>query len=262
MPPSSPGREFVIINEKNEERIKHKSNNIQSLTFQSTNLSSVVKLGPTQRCYPYTWSRGNHPALEVTFKGIPEGNHSLHFKGKPQDLESNIPRYVFSNLTDFTDFQSAVRNKHFLGAFAINKISSETSGKYGDATDQHLKIWRDKETRQCSLSFYGSSLKRARDLEFPFKYIKREPEKTKRSEELILRFDPLPWSVLRNTPPLLPRVFSSAVSESDYTTSRHNTFSTVNTVSTDRTASTGTPSYPRLTTSFSRNSANRSPRSL
>lgn len=177
----------------------------------------------------------------MTFKGIPDSNHSMHFKGKPVDLASAIPRYVFSNIADFTDFQSAVRNKFFLGAFAINKISSETSGKFGDATDQHLKIWRDKETGQCSISFYGSSLKRARDLEFPFKYIKKEPEKTKRSEELILRFDPLPWSQLRTTSPSLRQGYIKAPSEPEYTTSRHNTFSTVNTVSTDRTASTGMP---------------------
>lgn len=185
----------------------------------------------------------------MTFKDIPQGNHSLYFKGKPVDLASAIPRYVFSNLTDFTDFQSAVRNKFFLGAFAINKISSETSGKYGDATDQHLKIWRDKETRQCSLSFYGSSLKRARDLEFPFKYIKKEPEKTKRTEELVLRFDPLPWSQLPIKPPSLRGGHSKAPSESDYSRSRNNTFSTVNTVSTDRTASTG---MPPLSFSFTR----------
>ncbi|KFY25327.1 hypothetical protein V493_04703, partial [Pseudogymnoascus sp. VKM F-4281 (FW-2241)] len=229
--PNYPGREFVIINEKNEERLKHR-----------------IKLGSKQHCYPYTWNSGNHPALEVTFKGIPEGNHSMHFKGKPVDLGSAIPRYVFSNLADFTDFQSAVRNKIFLGAFAINKIASETSSKYGDATDQHLKIWRDKETRQCSLSFYGSSLKRARDLEFPFKYIKKEPEKTKRNEELILRFDPLPWSQLRTTSPSLSRGPPSAASDVEYTTSRHNTFSTVNTTSTDRTASTGFFNFSRQPT--------------
>ncbi|KFY48188.1 hypothetical protein V496_10315, partial [Pseudogymnoascus sp. VKM F-4515 (FW-2607)] len=225
-----PGREIVVINEKNEERLKHR-----------------IKLNPKQNCFPYTWNSGNHPALEVTFKGIPEGNHSMHFKGKPVDLGSSIPRYIFTNIADFTDFQSAVRNKFFLGAFAINKISSETSGKFGDATDQHLKIWRDKETRQCSISFYGSALRRARDLEFPFKYIKKEPEKTKRSEELILRFDPLPWSQLRNTPPSLMRGHPTP-SESEYTTSRHNTFSTVNTVSTDRTTSTGLFNFSRQPT--------------
>ncbi|KFY48316.1 hypothetical protein V495_01446 [Pseudogymnoascus sp. VKM F-4514 (FW-929)] len=221
--PTTPGRELVIINEKNEERVKHR-----------------IKLGPTQRCYPYTWNSGNHSALEVTFKGIPESNHTLYFKGKQVDLESNIPRYVFSNIADFTDFQSAVRNKHFLGAFAINKITSEKSSKIGDATYQHLKIWRDKETRQCSLSFYGSSLKRPRDLEFPFKYIKKEPESTKRNDELILRFDPLSWSQLLASSPSVSRGHNKAPSESEYTSSRHNTFSTVNTVSTDRTASTAT----------------------
>ncbi|OBT70503.1 hypothetical protein VE03_00180 [Pseudogymnoascus sp. 23342-1-I1] len=229
-----PGRELVIINEKNEERLRHR-----------------IKLSPKQHCFPYTWNSGNHPALEVTFKGIPEGNHFMHFKGKPVDLGSAIPRYVFSNLTDFTDFQSAVRNKFFLGAFAINKIASETSGKYGDATDQHLKIWRDKDTRQCSISFYGSSLKRARDLEFPLKCIKKEPEKTKRSEELIFRFDPLPWNQMRIASPSLTRVRPSAASESEYTTARHNTFSTVNTVSTDRTTSTGLFNFSRQHTAAS-----------
>lgn len=176
----------------------------------------------------------------MTFKGIPESNHTLYFKGKQVDLESNIPRYVFSNIADFTDFQSAVRNKHFLGAFAINKITSEKSSKIGDATYQHLKIWRDKETRQCSLSFYGSSLKRPRDLEFPFKYIKKEPEPTKRNDELILRFDPLSWNQLLASSPSVSRGHNKAPSESEYTASRHNTFSTV---STDRTESTGMPPF-------------------
>jgi hypothetical protein len=170
----------------------------------------------------------------VTFT---QGTHSFFFKGKPEELGSTIPRYVFSNIADFTDFQSAVRNKFFLGAFAINKISSETSRRNGDATYQHLKIWRDKETRQCSLSFYGNSLEKARDLEFPFKYIKKEPEKTKRNEEeLILRFDPLPWSQLRTTSPSIRQGHFSPSSESEYTHSRQNTFSTV---SSERTTSTG-----------------------
>ncbi|OAF60210.2 hypothetical protein VC83_02946 [Pseudogymnoascus destructans] len=212
--PTSPGRELVIINEENKERLKHR-----------------IKLGSTQRCYPYTWNSGNHPTLEVTFT---QGSHSLYFKGKPQELGPAIPRYVFSNLADFTEFQSAVRNKFFLGAFAVNKISSETSRKNGDATYQHLKIWRDKETGQCSLSFYGSSLEKARDLDFPFKYIKKEPEKTKRSEELILRFDPLPWSQLRTTSPSISQGYFSSPSESEYTS--NNIFSTI---TTDRTASTG-----------------------
>ncbi|OBT88392.1 hypothetical protein VE02_02296 [Pseudogymnoascus sp. 03VT05] len=215
--PISPGRELVIINEENKERIKHR-----------------IKLGSTQRCYPYTWNGGkSHSALEVTFT---QGNHSFFFKGKQEELGSTIPRYVFSNLADFTDFQSAVRNKFFLGAFAIDKISSETSRRNGDATYQHLKIWRDKETRQCSLSFYGNSLEKARDLEFPFKYIKKEPETKRNGEELILRFDPLPWSQLRTTSPSIRQGHFSPSSESEYTHSRTNTFSTV---STDRTASTG-----------------------
>ncbi|OBT50623.1 hypothetical protein VE04_08669, partial [Pseudogymnoascus sp. 24MN13] len=213
--PKSPGRELVIINEENKERLKHR-----------------IKLGSTQRCYPYTWNSGTHPALEVTFT---QGSHSLYFKGKPQDLGTTIPRYVFANIADFTDFQSAVRNKFFLGAFAVNKISSETSRRNGDATYQHLKIWRDKETGQCSLSFYGNSLEKARDLDFPFKYIKRDPE-TKSDKELVLRFDPLPLSQLRTTSPSIRQGYFSSSSESEFTHSRTNTFSTI---TTDRTASTG-----------------------
>ncbi|KFY70642.1 hypothetical protein V499_09023, partial [Pseudogymnoascus sp. VKM F-103] len=214
--PKSPGRELVIINEENKERLKHR-----------------IKLGSTQRCYPYTWNSGTHPALEVTFT---QGSHSLYFKGKPQDLGTTIPRYVFANIADFTDFQSAVRNKFFLGAFAVNKISSETSRKNGDATYQHLKIWRDKETGQCSLSFYGNSLEKARDLDFPFKYIKRDPEPTKSDKEIVLRFDPLPLSQLRTTSPSIRQGYFSSSSESEFTHSRTNTFSTI---TTDRTASTG-----------------------
>ncbi|KFY46381.1 hypothetical protein V494_00469, partial [Pseudogymnoascus sp. VKM F-4513 (FW-928)] len=220
--PNSPGREIVIINEKGDERLKHR-----------------IKLGSALRCYPYTWNSGKHSPLEVTFN--PGSSHSMYVNGKQIELGSAIPRYVFASIVDFTNFQSAVRNKKFLGAFSTNRITSETSGRYGDATDQHLKIWRDKETGQCSLSFYGSSLRKARDLDFPFKYIKKEPESTRRSEELILRFDLSSWSQLRPTAPSITRKRPSTPSESEYTTSRsrNNTFSTVNTVSTDRTASTG-----------------------
>lgn len=165
-----------------------------------------------------------------------QGSHSLYFKGKPQDLGTTIPRYVFANIADFTDFQSAVRNKFFLGAFAVNKISSETSRRNGDATYQHLKIWRDKETGQCSLSFYGNSLEKARDLDFPFKYIKRDPEPTKSDKEIVLRFDPLPLSQLRTTSPSIRQGYFSSSSESEFTHSRTNTFSTI---TTDRTTSTG-----------------------
>ncbi|KFY88590.1 hypothetical protein V498_06724 [Pseudogymnoascus sp. VKM F-4517 (FW-2822)] len=185
-----------------------------------------------------TENSGNHYALSVTFKGIPESSHSVFFKGKPIDLESHIPSYDFTNFADFADFQSAVRNKIFVGAFAVAKIASETSGKYGDATDQHLKIWLDKETQQYSISYYASSLKKPCDLEFPFKVIRKEAERTKRAEELILRFDPTQWAQLRAASPSLVRTPSSNVLDSDYAPLRHITFSTLSTMSTDRTAST------------------------
>jgi hypothetical protein len=191
-----------------------------------------VKLSSKQQCYPYTWNSRSHSPLEVTFKGI--ADHTVAFKGKPIELQSAIPCYVFSNLPDFEAFQSAVRGKDFIDSFPINKISSDSSSKYGDATDQHLKIWRDKETREFSVSFYASVLKRPRDLEFPFRSIKKEIEYDKRSHEIILRF----VTSAREQSNMFSRYPSASIAaESDWAGSRSNTFTTIGT---EQTATSGT----------------------
>jgi hypothetical protein len=194
-----------------------------------------VKLSSKQQCYPYTWNSRSHPPLEVTFKGMAEGNHTVAFKGKPIDLQSAIPRYIFSNLSDFIAFQSAVRGKDFIDSFPITKISSDSSSKYGDATDQHLKIWRDRETREFSVSFYASVLKRPRDLEFPFRAIRKEIERGKRSHEVILRFETSARDTQSNMSIRYPS--TTVAAESDWAASRSNT---VSTIGTEQTATSGT----------------------
>ena len=39
--------------------------------------------------------------------------------------------------------------------------------KNGEATDQHLKIWRDPVSQECSISFYASAISKPRHVEYP-----------------------------------------------------------------------------------------------
>jgi hypothetical protein len=77
-----------------------------------------------------------------------------------------IPKYIFTKRQDFEDFQSELRGKHLEDTFEIRQILSALSSRNGEATDQHLKIWRDHVTQECSVSFYASAVPKPRHMEF------------------------------------------------------------------------------------------------
>jgi hypothetical protein len=60
-----------------------------------------------------------------------------------------------------------VRGKELVDYFEFGRIKTGSSTKNGEATDQHLKIWRHRITQGHSISFYASAAEKAGDLEFP-----------------------------------------------------------------------------------------------
>jgi hypothetical protein len=145
------GRELMIIDEAGNPRFTHR-----------------IKLPRSQPCYPFTWHRKltSHDPLEVTFKGPAPDQHSIVFK--TQAYGSGTPRYVFSTQSDYIGFQSQIRGKDLVcPPFNFRQIRAGTSTKHGEATDQHLKIWRDRVNQDYSISFYASAVEKPRHLEFP-----------------------------------------------------------------------------------------------
>jgi hypothetical protein len=163
----------------------------------------------TQSCFPYTWHRRwqenhDHDALEVGFKGTTADAHSISFKGGP--AISAIPKYIFNEPKDFRDFQSELRGKRLEDTFEVRQIMSASSSRNGEATDQHVKIWKDYVTKECSVSFYASAIPDPRHREFPLAMF--EQELNKRGDvQLCLNF-------ALGAEPKRARTFSKAFSRS------------------------------------------------
>jgi hypothetical protein len=80
---------------------------------------------------------------------------------------SAMPKYIFSKVEDFEDFQSELRGKHLEATFEARQIMHASSSRNGEATDQHLKIWKNHSTHEFSISFYASAIPKPRHVEFP-----------------------------------------------------------------------------------------------
>jgi hypothetical protein len=129
-------------------------------------MRGLVKLPRNQPCFPYTWHRKfKKEGYVIDFKDTPPEAHSISFKGAAPI--SAVPKYIFTKQKDYEDFQSELRGKKLEVTFEVRKISSAASSKLGEATDQHLKIWQDFITRECSISFYASAISKPRHKEFP-----------------------------------------------------------------------------------------------
>ena len=119
-----------------------------------------------QPCFPYTWHRKfKTEGYVIDFKDTPPEAHSISFKGAAPIAA--VPKYVFAKQKDYEDFQSELRGKKLEATFEVRKIASADATKLGEATDQHLKIWQDFITKECSISFYASAIQKPRHKEFP-----------------------------------------------------------------------------------------------
>lgn len=148
---SEVGRELIIRDQDNNLRFRHR-----------------IRRPSGEACYPYTWHskwKSRHMDLEISFTGTAPDAHSISFKGAPATIA--MPTYLFTESQDFRDFQSEVRGKKLEDTFEVRLISSANAAKNGEATDQHLKIWRDNLSQDCSISFYASAAPKPRHLEFP-----------------------------------------------------------------------------------------------
>jgi hypothetical protein len=83
-----------------------------------------------------------------------------------------------------------VRGKDLVASFNFRKILSSSSpkGGNGEATDQHLKIWRDRITQDHSLSFYANAIEKPRDFEFPINFCSQELPGKNTGREVELNF--------------------------------------------------------------------------
>jgi hypothetical protein len=81
------------------------------------------------------------------------------------------------------EFQSQVRGKELIDYYDFNKIGTSSQT---EATDQHLKIWKNRITQDHSISFYASAAKSAIDLEFPISMVKHD---VKSKDDMTVRLD-------------------------------------------------------------------------
>ena len=70
---------------------------------------------------------------------------------------SGDPHYKFFSEEDCKLFQDSIRSKDLVLVYDVDKISFKTSDSLGDATDQHLKIWREFDGGQFALSFFANN---------------------------------------------------------------------------------------------------------
>lgn len=131
----------------------------------------LVKLDPLQSCYPYTYhSKHTIQSLEVTFLEKREETHSVKFYGQP--VGYGIPFYRFTKREDYMEFQTQVHGEELIDYFDVRRIDSAASSP--EATNQHLKIWQNRITKDHSISFYASASRKATDLEFPISMFNKD----------------------------------------------------------------------------------------
>jgi hypothetical protein len=167
----------------------------------------AVKRSRSEPCFPYTWHKRwqkDHNALEIGFKGTAPEAHSISFKGAP--AISAMPKYIFAERKDFEDFQSELRGKHLEATFDVSQITCASSSKNGEATDQHLKIWRDFSSQEFSISFYASAIPKPRHMEFPLAMFDQQTS-SKKEFEICINF-------VGHGEPKRARTFSKAFSRS------------------------------------------------
>jgi hypothetical protein len=106
----------------------------------------------------------------VTFMGQPKESHSV--KVYEQFLGPGVPFYSFTKHEDYMEFQTQVRGEELVDYFDFRRIDTAVSKP--EATDQHLKIWKNRIAQDHSISFYASAAKEAVDLEFPISMFRQE----------------------------------------------------------------------------------------
>jgi hypothetical protein len=67
------------------------------------------------------------------------------------------PTYTFFSDADCKSFQDSIRGKLLVHTWDVDKIAFRTSDQLGEATDQHLKIWREFDGGQLSISFFANN---------------------------------------------------------------------------------------------------------
>lgn len=176
--------------------------------MSQTHLTSrAVKSPRNEPCFPYTWHRrwrNEHSALEIGFKGTAPELHSISINGAP--AVSAIPKYIFAEIKDFEDFQSELRGKHLVDTFEVRQIMCASSSRIGEATDQHLKFWKDHNTHEFSISFYASAIPKPRHVEFPIAMFNQQTS-SKGGFEICISF-------IEHGEPKRARTFSKAFSRS------------------------------------------------
>lgn len=154
------------------------------------------------------------------------------FKG--QLYGAVVPRYKFSVPKDYIEFQSQVRGKDLISYFDIRQIKGAT--KHRQATDQHLKIWRDRLTLEHSISFYASATEKPTDLEFPISMFNQDTKSGIDDSDIDLDFVPAAHSSSKRK---MSRAFSRSPTErSAGSTSGPSVFSRTQTGLTSSTAAT------------------------
>ena len=145
---------------------------------------------PTSKAvHPYTKHQSLHKPHEVSFRQ----KHRSRLEGKTP-FEGD-PHYTFATLEDYKQFQSAIRDKELLEVFEVEAISSSLSSKrQGEASNQHLKLWKSFDSPQHSLSFFADAPpggKECHHMEFPVSWFNLTIE-SRKGGVLRLNFEQTP----------------------------------------------------------------------
>ena len=124
------------------------------LSYIRGNYNSNV-VPPIRDSHPYTKHASLERPLEVSFLH----NHLIVVPGRSKYRDD--PHYTFTTSEDYSDFQSSIRDKKLLRSFEVDKISSRVSSDSGEASDQHLKLWRNFDNQQHSLTFFANNSTRS-----------------------------------------------------------------------------------------------------
>jgi hypothetical protein len=154
-------------------------------TFQATP-SNLATVPPDEDLYPYT----RHISLEkrTSDEGLIEvwfgQRHQIVLRGQTY---LDDPHYRFKTAKEGNEFQSRIRDKELLYTFDIDQISSRAKTRYGEASYEQLKLWRNLDNPQHFLTFFANNIDPPRHMEFPIAWFQPLTE-TKDGKPVRLEF--------------------------------------------------------------------------
>lgn len=133
-------------------------------------LLTMLKVPSDGDLHPYTKHASLKSPLEVSFLR----KHTVIVCG---NVYNDDPVYKFTTLEACDLFQSSIFNKELLHTFEIDRIASKRFNKRGgEATYQHLKLWRNFRDQRHFISFFANNSASPCHMEFPVTWFQMPAE--------------------------------------------------------------------------------------